>query len=114
MKQVIEIWSSPIWEKSLPTLIHHLLHVCGGITVVYVLFVFGLPAFESHCISTGLFGAIELTTALFKKNWGDSIFDFYQYQAHWLLLFVGSWLLVPVIAAFVGGYFVILLKHYRD
>jgi len=109
---ILERWRAPIWINSLPTLIHHLVHICGGITVVAVFIAFGINVLLSHVLSTVLFCSIELTTALFKKNWKDSTFDAYQYQFHWVLFVVPISLDLAgiLLGILVIGYFILLRK----
>jgi len=116
MNTILALWKKPIWEGSLPTLIHHLLHVTGGMAVILVFVSLGVDRLVAGIISSALFTFIEATTAIFKKNYLDSFFDWYQYQVHWILYLaaIGDMALAGLIlVGWLVGYFVILLAGNR-
>lgn len=114
--RILNIWRIAIWEGSYPTLIHHLVHVCGGATVVLFFLSFGVDWFSAAVVSSLLFTVVEVKTALFKKNYADSANDLWQYQAHWILysVHVGRIdIAVVLLFAFLLGYLAGLIWQYK-
>lgn len=109
------IWRLPIWAGSLPTLIHHLVHVCGGISAVGFFLSFDIEWIYAAIISTAIFSTVELLTALVKGNWSDSVADLWQYQAHWILYASSMGRLdmaASMLLVFLIGYALTLRWHY--
>ena len=110
--RILDIWARSIWTASYPTLIHHLLHITGGTAVVFLLLVFGVDRLLAHILSTLLFLIVESITTIIRNNFADSLFDWVQYQAHWIvfLLAVGYPLAaVGALVLFLTIYFILLV-----
>ena len=114
--RILNIWRSAIWPGSYPTLIQHLVHVCGGAAVVLFFLSFGIDWFSAAIVSSLVFTVVEVKTVIAKKNYSDSAADLWQYQAHWIMYFVyvGQFGVAGLLLiAFLFGYFVGLIWHYK-
>lgn len=90
MAAIIAEWKLVVWVPLLPTLDRHLEHIAGGGLLVLIFLSFGAPWLMAAWLSTAVAFLIEFTTAVVKKNWKDSTFDFVQYQFHWPFYFAST------------------------